>query len=139
MSSETHHDSLEPPEEQICTSCTAPNDPSAHFCSKCGAPLSSFATIAPFERLFAEGFIYRQAAERPRSFLTVLGVWVIFGVLGLGGLIIMIASSSAGAVLAIVTGVGFGVALLVISLTMIWKTTRNYLTRNEPDHKSDAT
>ncbi|HEY1663957.1 MAG TPA: zinc ribbon domain-containing protein [Verrucomicrobiae bacterium] len=128
MSSEIHHESPEPQEEQLCTSCAAPNEPSAHFCAKCGAPLSSYATFAPFERLFAEGFIYRQAAERPRRLITVLGIWFIFGLFGLGGLVIMIIASSAGAGLATVVCVGFGAALLVVSLVMIWKTTRNYLT-----------
>ena len=90
MSIEAHQDSSEPREEQLCTSCAAPNEPTADFCVKCGAPLSSFSMIAPFERLFAEGFIYRQAADRPRSLITVLGIWFIFGMMASGGLIFMI-------------------------------------------------
>ena len=95
--------------------------------------------IAPFERLFAEGFIYRQAANNPRSLITVLGVWFIFGTMGLGGLLIMGIAASAGAgLLATVGGDGLGIALLGISLVMIWRTTRNYLTRNKIGHKTDA-
>ena len=96
--------------------------------------------IAPFERLFAEGFIYRQAAGRPRHMITVLGVWFIFGILALGGLFIMVMpfQGVGGGLVATIVAVVFGAAFLAVSLTMIWKTTRNYLTRNEIDHKIDT-
>ena len=140
MSTEAHQDLPEPHEEQLCTSCAAPNEPTADFCVRCGAPLSSFSMIAPFERLFAEGFIYRQAAGHPRSMITVLGVWFIFGMLALGGLLIMSMGfqSTGGGLVATIVAIVFGAAILAVSLTMIWKTTRNYLTRNEIDHKTDA-
>ncbi|HEV2434832.1 MAG TPA: hypothetical protein VG077_02435, partial [Verrucomicrobiae bacterium] len=107
---------------------------------KCGAPLSSFSMIAPFERLFAEGFIYRQAASRPRHMITVLGVWFIFGMLALAGLFIMVMpflTIGRGLVATIVVVI-FGAAILAVSLAMIWQTTRNYLTRNKIDHDADA-
>ena len=96
--------------------------------------------IAPFERLFAEGFIYRQAAHRPRRLITVLGVWFIFGMMASGGLMIMImaSQSTGGGLVATIIGVVFGAAILSVSFVMIWKTTRNYLTRNEINHKTDA-
>jgi membrane protein CcdC involved in cytochrome C biogenesis len=140
MSTEAHQDSAEPHEEQLCTSCAARNEPSADFCVKCGAPLSSFSMIAPFERLFAEGFIYRQAADRPRNLVTVIGVWFIFGMMALGSLIFMVAifQSTGDGLVATIIATVFGTALLAFSIAMIWKTTRNYLTRNEIDHKTDA-
>ena len=55
------------------------------FCAKCGAPMSSYAATSPFESLFAEGHVYRQAAERPRSFVVVLGIWIIFGMMAMAG------------------------------------------------------
>jgi uncharacterized membrane protein YraQ (UPF0718 family) len=96
--------------------------------------------IAPFERIFAEGFIYRQAADRPRSLVTVLGVWFIFGMFALGGLIFIVASfQSTGVGLgSTVVGVVFGGIMLAFSLVMIRKTTRNYLNRHEIDHETDA-
>ena len=96
--------------------------------------------IAPFQRLFAEGFIYRQAADHPRSMITVLGVWLIFGVLALSGLtIVLLAFQRAGGSLVATVADGvFGAAIIAVSLAMIWKTTRNYLARNEIDHKTEA-
>ena len=140
MSTEAHQDLPEPHEEQLCTSCAAPNEPTTDFCVKCGAPLSSYSMIAPFERLFAEGFIYRQAAERPRRLITVLGVWFIFGTMAAAGLLIMGMGfqSIGGGFVATIIAVAFGAAILAVSFVMIWKTTRNYLTRNEIDHKTDV-
>src|SRR3954464_10914584 len=54
-------------EKQLCANCMFPNYPEAHFCAKCGAPLSSYASTGPFESLFAEGHVYRQATEQPRK------------------------------------------------------------------------
>jgi len=140
MSIEVHQDLSEPNEEQLCTSCATANEPTADFCIKCGAPLSSFSMIAPFERMFAEGFIYRQAANHPRSLITVLGVWLIFGMLALVGLVVMVLpfQSRGGGLVAIIVTVVFGAAMIAVSFVMIWKTTRNYFTRNEIDHKTDA-
>src|SRR5438128_3538672 len=86
----------EPDEKQLCISCMFPNEPSAHFCSKCGAPMSSYAATGPFESLFAEGHVYRQAAERPRSFVVVLGIWIIFGMMALAGAALLFIGREAG-------------------------------------------
>jgi hypothetical protein len=129
-------DSSDSEEKQLCTSCTTPNDPAAHFCAKCGAPLSSFATIAPFERLFAEGFIYRQAAERPRKLIVVLGVWLIFGTMASFGLMIIGMSQSSG--LEAIIGLLAGGAVVVFSMVMIWKSTQNYCSRKKAAEKRDS-
>jgi hypothetical protein len=124
-------------EKQLCTSCTTPNETNANFCINCGAPLSSYANIAPFERLFSEGFIYRQAAENPRKLIVVLGVWFMFGLGGMGGLIIIGLGQRSGYWPAIVADlIGGGVVLF--SLVMILKCTRNYLTRKRSDEKKDV-
>jgi hypothetical protein len=141
MSSDTPQTLPELEAEQLCISCLAPNKPSAHFCSKCGAPLSSYATIAPFEHLFAEGFIFRQATERPRNVITVLGVWLMFGTQALAIILFLIEFFRGG----IVNGRGvdsvdiimiiLGAGVLVFSLMMIWKTTRSYLTAKKTELK----
>lgn len=111
----------------LCLGCLTPNHATAHFCAKCGAPMSSYAASGPFECLFAEGHVYRQAAERPKNLVVVLGVWLIFGVVGLGGLFIAIVGSGSG-----VSSVLLGAFLFLISLAMIWRTTRSYLARPRP-------
>lgn len=120
-------------EKQLCLSCVFPNEPSAHFCSKCGAPLSSYAATGPFEQLFAEGHIYRQAAERPRRLIVVLGIWLIFGMMGLTGFGVALAGRD--------MGFGFralGGLMMAVSVVLVWKTTRNYLTRSKVDVEHDG-
>jgi ribosomal protein L40E len=111
-------------EKQLCVSCVFPNEPTANFCVKCGAPLTSYASTGPFEHLFAEGHAYRQAAERPRSLIVVLGVWLIFGMTGIAGVVLVQIGLATGIMFLLIGGF-----LLMISLAMIWKTTRNYMTR----------
>ncbi len=132
-SEETPQLPADPGEKQLCVSCMAPNDPAAHFCAKCGAPLSSYASTGPFEHLFAEGHVYRQAVERPRRFIVVLGVWLIFGTMALAGVAVVFIGREMGFQYFLA-----GAFFLAISLLMIWKTTRNYFARPRVDEKRDA-
>jgi hypothetical protein len=118
-------------EKQLCVSCMAPNEPSAHFCAKCGAPLSSYASTGPFEHLFAEGAVYRQAAERPRSLIVVVGIWLIFGMMALGTGVVLIMSGGSGFLFTLASA-----GILAVSIMMIWKTTRNYLNRKPPENET---
>lgn len=112
--------------KQLCVSCAFPNDPSAHFCARCGAPLTSYASSGPFESIFAEGHVYRQAAEQPRSLIVVLGVWLIFGTLALGGIVMVLMRQDIG-----IESTAFGVFIIAISVALLHRTTRNYLARRK--------
>ena len=101
-----------------------PNEPSANFCAKCGAPITSYAATGPFESLFAEGHVYRQAVEKPRRFVVVLGIWIIFGMMALAGGVLLFIGGELGGPYAVA-----GIFFLVISLLMIWKSTRSYSAR----------
>jgi hypothetical protein len=120
-------------EKQLCTACLFPNEPFAHFCTKCGAPISSYVAIAPFESAFAQGYVFRQAAERPRSLVVLVGIWLIFGSLAFTGFFLISVSRD--------TGYGdfvVGTFMLLISSAIIWKTTRNYVTRKAVSRRSDV-
>jgi hypothetical protein len=138
MSSESHSDLPEAKETQLCVSCMAPNEPSAHFCAKCGAPLTSYASTGPFESLFAEGSVYRSAVERPQKPIVVFGVWLIFGTMTVAGILIASLNLSDMDIWGRMIGVLIGVALVTVSATMIWKTTRNYLARKKTDERHDS-
>jgi len=132
MTPEPHQDLTEANEQQLCVSCLTPNDPAAHFCLKCGAPLSSYASTGPFESLFAEGSVYRSAAERPQKLIVVLGIWLIFGMMTLAGVLLIVTGRATG----LVYSIGGGI-MLAIAPVMIWKTTRNYLARKQKDERHD--
>ena len=130
---QTSQPSLEWDEKQLCIGCLFPNEQDVHFCAKCGAPMSSYAATGPFESLFAEGHVYRQAAEKPRSFVVVLGIWIIFGMMTLVGVTTMFVGPGDGLQYAVVPAF-----LLPLSLIMICKTTWNYFATPRIDEKLDA-
>lgn len=119
MSEKKHQPESE--QKQLCVSCLAPNEPAAHFCAKCGAPLTPYASTGPFESLLSEGAVYRQAAEKPRSFIVVLGVWLIFGAIAATGFALVGMGRDSGFVFQII-----GAFMLAVSIVMIVKTTKNY-------------
>lgn len=118
-------------EQQLCVRCLAPNALSANFCVQCSAPLTAYASTGPFEHILAEGAVYREAARQPKKLIVVIGVWLIFGMLFFGGTIL--ASSTFD-----LPGRFLGVLLLLISLSMIWQTTRNYFSRPRQRPPEDA-
>jgi hypothetical protein len=120
-------------EKHLCVSCMFPNEPQAHFCAECGAPMTSYAATGPFEHLFAEGHVYRQAAERPRRFIVVIGVWFIFGMMALGSAGLLFLGREVGLHYVIA-----GAFFLPVSLVMIWKTTRSYFTKPRVEEGRDA-
>ena len=102
-------------------------------CGKCGAPLTPYAATGPFESIFAEGHVYRQAAERPRSFIVVAGIWIIFGAFGLTGVVLVAVGRDSG-----FGYVAVGALLIALAVVMIAKTTRNYFTGRKSDENRDA-
>lgn len=120
-------------EKQLCVSCLAPNEPLAHFCAKCGAPLSSYASTGFLESAFAEGAVYRAAAERPRKFIVVVGVWLIFGATGFCGAVILAVNVGRGLYDKVL-----GAAMLAISVAMIVKTTKNYFAKPASVERQDG-
>ena len=109
-------------DKQLCKSCAALNEPGADFCVKCGCPLSSYSTMGPFEVVFAQGFIYREAAERPRRFIAVLGIWLIFLPQALVGFGFMQSRDSLFSEL-------MGGAASFIAIGIIGRTTANYFSK----------
>ena len=137
MSPDTPKNSAPAPEKQLCLSCTTPNEPVAHFCIKCGAALSSYASTAPFESRLATGSLFRQATERPRRFIVVLGMWMICGAMAVAGVILVSRGHDRGLLKGSYSLV-LGALLLVVSLTMVLKTTRNYFAKRHGDRTGDA-
>jgi hypothetical protein len=54
----------------------------------------------------------------------VFGVWLIFGSLGLTSLVLLVMARDMG-----IGFTAFSAFMLVISIVVIWKSTRNYLAR----------
>jgi len=112
-------------ERELCRICLEPNEPGATFCKDCGAPLSSYAATGPFESIFTEGHVYRQAAQRPEKLIVLLGMWLIFGFVDVVGFFVFALNSgkyeyeSAWFRL-------FGLMIAGIASAILWRTTRNF-------------
>lgn len=118
-------------EQELCPQCLEQNQPGTNFCRNCGAPLSAYAATGPFERLFAEGNAYRQAAEQPHRPIVVLGIWLIFGIGALIGIGMAVGSPN-------VSSIVIGTAVAAFSGFIIAKTTRNYRRRQAGRASSGA-
>jgi len=63
----------------VCPHCLAAIDTLDHFCPRCGGPVSAHASIDPLGQVYSAGHLYRRATSSPPKFITVLGMWLIFG------------------------------------------------------------
>lgn len=108
-------------EQEICPKCMAGNLPGAPYCLQCGARLSSNTTADPIESTM----LYSTVAERPQRLVVVIGVWAVFGIFAITGATMVGISWNMGDRWHVLLGLG----LLVFSVIMITKTTRNYLNR----------
>ncbi len=126
--------------ESVCPSCLAPIRPDDDFCPNCDTPLTVHATTDPISNIRAGGFAYASAANRPRSRIVVIGVWLIFGNLFLLNLRLVYFSLSATLAMLIPiqgvsTDLGFfpvffifllAIAVETVFVAVIVKVTRNY-------------
>lgn len=124
QASEATTPSADATEHALCLQCLAANVPTAHFCGECGAPLSPYAATAPFESLLAEGHAWRRATGNPRRLVVVLGMWLLFAPMVAGSVWLLAMGREAG-----VQAWAAAAFLLPVSVVILWKTTRNYVTR----------
>jgi hypothetical protein len=87
--------------------------------------MTSYAATGPFERIWAEGHMYRSAVEKPRKLVVVLGVWML-GLTAVGAGLSAMATGLQGGVGSACAGGLVGTGIIVWALILIAKTTRNY-------------
>jgi hypothetical protein len=87
--------------------------------------MSPLAAIAPFESLYAEGYVFRRAAEQPDRLVVAVGMLLFFGSRGLVGILFAAASWEARSYY----GLGAGLMVAAFCVLVIARTTRNYLKR----------
>ena len=65
-------------EDELCICCLQANAPLVKFCRHCRAPLHPLASILPYERIYATGFVWRSAVLKPRKLMVVIGIYLYF-------------------------------------------------------------
>lgn len=112
----------------ICISCMKPNDRDAAYCVNCNTPMNLSTSNDPIQRMPAEGYAYRKAAEMKPNIVVLIGVWLLFLptfiFCGLSALSLILGFSGGGFEMF----VWFWVFLLlaVFSFVMLYKVTKNY-------------
>jgi hypothetical protein len=132
---------IEPPEQvenPICLHCAAELTGHEHFCAKCGCPVTPMAASLPYESILARGFAAREGSSRPRKFIVVLGMWIMFGpmfaIFTFGFFAMLFASQGIvwqenrhREIPGNLFGIAVSAALASIAGTLLYRTTRNYL------------
>jgi len=117
----------------ICPFCLFPNLPDREWCKNCGTPFNTSA-MGPFESALAAGPMWRGVVRgRPRP-IVLITIWIwflppfVFGVVAIFlGMIAVLTGRFSEAPLTLV-----GFFYLVISASMLFRVTRNYLTIPNP-------
>ena len=121
-------DSAANQDKALCPNCLAANDPRDYFCCKCATPMSSHAAIDPIASIWARGDTWRKAASRPTRPITLVGMWLLFGVPLLLLLYYVFLMGSMEDFVSLDSFIAFGVltAIIVLYVAILLKTTRNY-------------
>ena len=122
----TYEEQPNGPEILVCPGCLHEQIEGSHFCEKCGAPLTAFSTIGPFERIFAQGHAFRRAASGPTSLIVVIGMWILI----LPQFLMLVMIPFLGAVVYMLTVGAFYTALL-------FRVTRNYMAHRRQNNISN--
>ena len=129
--------------EELCLCCLTPVPPAANFCRKCLAPTGFIAGTMPFEQVLAEGFVYHRAVQRPRSLMSVIGIWIIFAGHVVTGWLFLSAywetrgfANDLGDHLVQFQFLAGG-CLILVGVAGIWQTTLNYLRRERVSFEED--
>lgn len=119
-------------ENELCIHCLKPNIPLIKFCRHCRAPVHPLAAWCPYEKVYATGFIWRAAANKPRKMIVLIGIYLYFLPTFLFN-ILMLRELLRGPYfeyahrLNIVITLTPMIAYTLVTLLMMIKTTSNYL------------
>lgn len=112
----------------ICISCMQPNEWEAAYCMNCNTPMNLSNSNDPIQRLPAEGYAYRKAAEMKPNIVVLIGVWLLFLPAfifsGLSAIALILGYSGGGADSFVWFWVS--IAIAVFSFVMLYKVTSNY-------------
>ena len=108
------------PDLIVCPGCLHEQPEGPHFCARCGAPLTAFSTVGPFERIFAQGHAYRRSVSGPTSKIVVIGMWALL----LPQLLFLLTVRTPGSIaFLLVSGTIYG--------ALLYRVTRNYIVRRD--------
>jgi hypothetical protein len=121
----------------LCVSCLTENSQAQPFCRKCGAPISTTATLDPINQIQAQGHLFRTALRGRPRFIVLLGIWMMFFpvlLVSVSVAIHLITSHDRRSDFVFFWAVA---GLAYVSLVILYRITKNYLTISNKDLESD--
>ena len=129
----------------ICPYCCIPNARQQDFCRSCATPLTAYATIAPLAQVYCQGDAYRKSVSNPYKPIVLIGIWLLFGPMGVGVTYLAIVSlvtpfkkpvQGTSELIAILFSLLFYGSAAFIFDTILYRTTQNFFRIR---HQSDDT
>ncbi|MGV7224742.1 MAG: hypothetical protein ACQ9MH_24890 [Nitrospinales bacterium] len=108
-----------------CPSCLTVNGTSVAFCSKCGLPIGDYVNLDPVGQIKSQGHLFREATNRPRSLIILIGLWIYFGLTIVGMSLVIFFSNTDFHFLTDL----FFIGILVVSCLILIKATKNYFNK----------
>ncbi|MFT5387851.1 MAG: hypothetical protein ACI9E5_000986 [Candidatus Omnitrophota bacterium] len=109
---------------RLCPNCMIANSEQQNFCTKCGLPMGDLVTIDPINRLWAQGWMYRQVLTGKPKLIVLFGIWVLCGGAILG--VVMIGfTPDVGWLLSCLIA-----PIVLINAIIIYRVTRNYFSKS---------
>ncbi len=113
----------------VCPSCGTLIDAEHANCPNCFGPVGTSANLDPMGAIHGEGRALAKAAQQKPKGIVVFGVWLIFLPM------LIISSKSVFDIISDGFGSGssgflffwFGIGVMILSITFLYKVTRNYL------------
>ncbi len=112
-------------QNKSCPSCLTGNSISATFCSKCGLPIGVYVNLDPVSQIKSQGHLFREATNKPRSLIILLGLWIYFGLTIFEMSLVILFSDLDFHFLTDVLFVG----IVVVSCLILHKATKNYFNK----------
>jgi hypothetical protein len=126
MNSENPAPHEEHGDQIVCPKCLHHNEPEAAFCTECGAPIGMVANVDPMQQIYSEGFGFRSAVDGPPKRIILIGTWLVF--LPLIGIALVGMKAGGFQTLSMLL-------LLLISIGILYRVTRNYLVKSREARK----
>ena len=120
---------IDPEAENLCPGCLHTVEYDQLLCGHCGSPQDFLSATIPYISVLAEGYVYQKAITSPQHWLSVAGIWMIFGTFVLFGCFTLTEVWSSRAFfdrLELTCQAALGIGFVTVGLRGVLCSTRNF-------------
>jgi hypothetical protein len=105
----------------VCPRCFEVISTLTQICPHCSAVVGDTVNLDPLGNIYGRGFLFSMGAYHPRSLITLIGMWLVFGIW------LFLPLSGVGVGLWPWSTLPFTLLIALIAGVILWRTTRNYI------------